>query len=103
MNQYIYRIQLNRPALLVDGPNKEEAAALQDHVAYLEALATKGIVLLAGRTQTDDPDGYGIVILQASTNERANEIMNNDPAVKHNVMRAKIHPYKIAVLSESIV
>lgn len=102
-NQYIYRINLNRPELLTDGPTVEEAKILQDHVSYLERLAAESKVLLAGRTQIASSDAYGIVILSASSETDALDIMNNDPVVKHRVMQAEIHPYKIAVVSDSIL
>ncbi len=103
MNLYIYRVKLNRPELLVDGPTEEETLILQNHAAHLERLASESTVLLAGRTQTNSPDDYGIVILRAKSEMHAIEIMNTDPAVKHQVMQAKLQPYRIATISDSIV
>ena len=96
--QYLYRLQLVRPALLTDGPTDEEAAVIREHVAYLEKLAKDSSVLLAGRTQAV----FGIVILGAASDEQAQDIMNNDPAVKYGVMTADIFPFSIAVLSDAI-
>lgn len=101
--QYLYRIQPIRPTLLTEGPTQDEAAVLQQHVSYLENLAKEGTVLLAGRTQTEDPSAFGIVILQAETAEMAHSLMENDPAVHHEVMRAELFPYRIAVLSDQII
>ena len=103
MSQFIYRLQLNRPAVLTEGPTEPEAAVLSEHVAYLARLAEEGTVLLAGRTQTDAADGYGIVLLSAGSEHEAQQVMESDPAVREGVMRAQLHPYRIAVLSESIV
>ena len=100
--QYLYRLQLVRPALLTDGPTEEEAETIQQHVAYLQKFATDSTVLLAGRTQADAPEVFGIVILRVATEEKARDIMNNDPAVKYGVMTADIFPFSIAVLSKEI-
>ena len=102
MSQYIYRIQLIRPEILTDGPNDKESAILQDHASYIDHLTQQSKVLLAGRTQTNDADAFGIVILRATSDEEAIEIMQQDPAVQHKVMRAEIFPFKTAFLSRGI-
>ena len=102
-SEYIYQLKLNRPALLTEGPTDEEADVLAQHGSYLQGLASSGEVLLAGRTQIDSEEAYGIVIIAATSAEAAEKIMLNDPAVHHNVMRAELHPYKIAVLSDEIL
>ena len=101
-SQYVYTLTLLRPELLKEGPTEIEADVLAAHVEYLQARARDGEVLLAGRTQTDDTASFGLVILQASDDEQANNLMRNDPAVKHHVMQAELFPYRIAVLSEAI-
>lgn len=103
MQQYIYRIQLLRPQILTDGPTERESEILEDHAAYLSELTEQSKVLLAGRTQTVDPDAFGIVILSVSSEDEAINIMNNDPAVKYKVMKNEIFPFKIAFLSENTV
>jgi uncharacterized protein YciI len=102
-HQYIYRIQPNRPELLTDGPTKSEAKILRDHVAYIEGLVDSANILLAGRTQTADPNGFGIVIVSASSEEEGRAIMDEDPVVKTNLMKAEFFTYKIAFLSDSIL
>lgn len=102
-NQYIYKLQLTRSDLLTDGPTEQEAAIFEEHVSYLEALAEQSKVLLAGRTQTDEPSGFGIIILNTDTEGEAMNIVRNDPAVKHGVMQAEFFPYRIAVSPNAIV
>jgi uncharacterized protein YciI len=96
MKQWIYKLQLLRPELLSEGPNAMEAAALSRHVAYLREAQAEGLLLLAGRTQSEDPAGYGIVIFLASDEATAERFMQKDPAVAEGVMRAGLHPYTIA-------
>jgi len=102
MAQYIYKIQLVRPELLSEGPTEEEAQILEDHASYISELTKQSKVLLAGRTQITESEAYGIVIISTPTESEAIEIMNNDPAVLHKVMRADFSPYNIAYISASI-
>ena len=101
MNQYLYKIQLNRIEILSEGPTDDEARALSQHAAYVSRLADEGVVLLAGRTQTADSNGFGIVIFVADSEEAAKQIVAADPAVRNQVMRAELFPYRIAYTSLS--
>lgn len=102
-NQYIYKLHPVRPEMLTKGPTDSESNILGAHVAYLEQLSKKAVVLLAGRTQTTDDATFGIVILKAGSESEARDIMENDPAVIGGVMNAELFPYRISILSRSIV
>jgi uncharacterized protein YciI len=95
--QYLYRIQPTRAEMLRDGPTAEEAEIVGHHFEYLQRLAARGVVLLAGRTLTEDADSFGIVILAASTESEARAIMDDDPAVARGVMQARLYPFRIAL------
>jgi len=101
MSQFLYRIQPARPGMLTEAPTEHEAQVLGEHFAYLSELADRGTVLMAGRTLTADDRTFGIAILVASTFAEAETIMNDDPAVKHGVMRAELFPYRVALWSRS--
>ncbi len=98
---YLYRIQPTRSAMLTEGLTAEERAIMTEHFSYLQRLTEQGVMILVGRTQTTGEDSMGIAIFNASSDEEARAIMNNDPAVKQHVMSAKIFPYRIALLSEA--
>ncbi|MEM7002428.1 MAG: YciI family protein [Pseudomonadota bacterium] len=100
--QYLYRLQLCRGELLTSGPTDAEAQVLQAHAAYVQHLADESTVLLAGRTQTDTPDTFGIVIFRAASRAAAQAIMQADPAVQNGVMQAQLFPYHIASLAPDI-
>lgn len=87
--------------MLTDGPTEREAQIVGEHFAYLSKLTGEGTVLMAGRTLNADEHTFGIVILIAATTEEARAIMNNDPAVKHGVMRAELFPYRVALWSKA--
>ena len=94
--QYIYVLRPSRPEMLTAGPTEREAVVIGEHAAYLVDLTSRNILLMAGRTQTIGPDTMGLAIIQAPSEAEAAEIMKNDPAVKHGVMTATLHPYEIA-------
>lgn len=95
--QYLYRIQPARPAMLAEGPTEAEARAVGEHFAYLQDLVRRGVVLLAGRTLTDDEESFGIVVFVAAGEPEARAIMTADPAVRAGVFRARLFPYRIAL------
>lgn len=94
--QFLYVLRATRLGMLTAGPTDEEAAVLEQHVAYLSGLATAGRVLLFGRTQTHDDATRGYVIFQAVDEAAARALVEGDPAVSAGVMSAELHPYKIA-------
>ena len=95
--QFLYRIQPVRAAMLVEGPTSEESRVVGEHFEYLKRLVGEGVVLLAGRTLNTDPSSFGIVILRADSQEEARSVMEADPAVRQGVMRADLFPYRIAL------
>ena len=97
--QFLYRIQPTRPGMLSEGPTAEEAAIVGAHFEYLKRLMDKGVVILAGRTQTTDSSSFGIVIFRAESPEKAESIVQADPAVSGGVMSAELFPYRIALMA----
>jgi uncharacterized protein YciI len=101
MRQFLYRIQPVRVAMLTEGPTEFEARVVEEHFAHLEELVAEGTVLMAGRTLNADERTFGIVVLVAASDAQAAELVRNDPAVRHGVMRAELFPYRIALWSPS--
>jgi uncharacterized protein YciI len=96
MSEYLYRLQLTRPAMLIDGLTPAEREVVTAHHAYLQGLAAAGVVLLFGRTQTTDASTFGIVVFRAASPDEASRIMTDDPAVRAGVMRAEVFPFRVA-------
>ena len=94
--QYLYKVVPNRLEMLAGGLTEDENRLVGEHFQYLVQLSEKGVCLLAGRTSTNDQSTFGIVILTTDSDENANQIMRNDPAVKHGVFAGEIFPFKIA-------
>ncbi|MFG0252948.1 MAG: YciI family protein [Phycisphaerales bacterium JB038] len=94
--QHLYRLQPTRIDMLETGPTAREGAIIEEHFAYLQRLCGERLVLLAGRTLTEDADAFGIVILNADET-RARALMEADPAVRGGVMTATLFPFKVAL------
>ena len=98
--QYLYTIKPTRREMLSEGPTAEESRAIEEHFSYLKVLTERRIVILAGRTLNDDETGFGIIIFEAQSEAAALEVMNNDPAVHKGVMKARLYPYRIALMRD---
>jgi uncharacterized protein YciI len=101
MNQYLYRIHPTRMAMLSEGPTAQESELVSQHFSYLQGLMSQGKLILAGRTQTADPDGMGIIIFKAESDQAAQAMVDGDPAVANGVFKAKLFPYRVALIAES--
>lgn len=101
-SHFLYRIQPSRAGFL-DESTPEEDGWVAKHFAYLKTLTEQGIVLLAGRTLTDDADSHGLVLFGAESEEAARAVMEEDPAVAAGVFRAELFPFRIALVSKAIV
>jgi uncharacterized protein YciI len=100
LQQYLYLIQPTRIAMLTDGPTPQEAEIISRHFDYLKALTERGIVILAGRTLNSDESSFGIIIFRSESEEAAHTIVTDDPAVQFGVMRARLFPYRIALMAD---
>lgn len=79
--------------------SQADQAVVGEHFKRLVKSKTDGIVVLAGRTnyELNNPDMMGLIIFYAKDDAAALQFMMEDPAVKNNIMLAKVHPYGIAV------
>ena len=101
MAEFIYVLRPVRADMLETGLTGREGAALADHFAYLQALATRGVVRLAGRTVTTGPETFGIVVFEAADEAAAHSVVRNDPAVRDGIMAAEVWPFRVALVGAS--
>lgn len=94
--EFVYVLKPSRLSMLTEGATEEESRVLSKHAQYMDGLAKKGVVEFAGRTQNEDESTFGLVVFHAQTEAAAQQLMADDPAVKHGVMTARLFPYKIA-------
>ena len=96
--QFIYLFEAVRPEMVTENyvwtERENEIAA--EHFAYLQRATEAGTVLLAGRSQ--DGIGPALVILEADSEAEARAFMEGDPFVANGLMRARLHPYRAALV-----
>lgn len=101
MKQFIYVIEATRPELATDPGawTEDENRIGREHFAYLERATEEGTVLLAGRAA--DGLGPAIVIFEAASEGKARRFMENDPFIASGLMRARLHPFRAALVRGS--
>lgn len=86
-------------------PTREEGEIASRHAAYVKQLVDEGVSLIAG--PCFDPTGVptgekavplampaaGIVIFKAKNREKAQTIMDNDPAIQNGVFKGLLAPF----------
>lgn len=94
---FIYVLRPCRQGLS-DAPTPEEEASLDEHFQYLRRELEEGGLILAGPCL----DGaLGVVVFRAPTEEAAREFMEADPAVRHGLMRAELHPFRVSLVEKA--
>ncbi|WP_299794517.1 YciI family protein [uncultured Shewanella sp.] len=97
MKQFIYQLFPTRVEMLSEGADARESLILDDHFNYLKGLKENEVVLMAGRTLTQDKSTFGIVILEVESESAAEAIMHRDPVVEKGVMKAVLSPFRVAI------
>lgn len=98
LKHHVYVFEAIRPELVTD-PDAWTEADLRiaaEHFAYLQRATDEGIVILAGRLT--DGIGPAIVILDIAEEQEALGFMENDPFVAGGLMRARLHPFRAALV-----
>ncbi len=93
MAEFIIFLEPTRPQI-PDDPTPREAELVCLHFEYLEKLTQQGIVKLAGRCLNEP---LGLVILEADSLEKAQKILQEDPAAREGIFTGKVRPFRIAL------
>lgn len=94
--EFLYQIRPVR-AEFMENQTKEEQEKLQSHFLYLQNLLEKGKLVLAGPCLDAS---FGIVILQNTNEEEAHRIMENDPAIRGEIMTGSLYPFRVSLIKE---
>jgi uncharacterized protein YndB with AHSA1/START domain/uncharacterized protein YciI len=92
---FLIRLRPNRDTFL-DDITEEERAHINEHFEYLKDLHSRGVALMAGRTEDAS---VGLVLVRTDSEGAAEEIMRNDPAVKAGVFIATMDPFLLALMA----
>ena len=97
MSAFIYVLRAIRPAMVGD-PRPEEESRLGEHFEYLSRALDQGRLVLAGPCLDGE---FGVVIFRADTQEAARQFMEDDPAVRHGLMTAELHSFRVSLLEKA--
>lgn len=97
--QFIYVLKLIPRLLDEKNWTKEDSEVVGRHFRRLQQLHKEGNVILAGRTLNEsDPSQFGVVIIEANSEAEARKMMEEDDAVKENIMTAQLFPFSVALI-----
>ncbi|MFT8309692.1 MAG: YciI family protein [Sporolactobacillus sp.] len=95
MDQFVAIIRPHRENF-VDTMTSDEEAIMEKHFRYLKEILANGRLILAGPCLTGE---FGLIIFEAENWEAARRMIEQDPSVTANVMKAELHPYRVSLLA----
>ena len=60
-----------------------------EHAAFADDLAARGVIVLGGPIASDDPDDIALLAVEAPDEAAARAVFDADPWTKHQVFRLK--------------
>jgi len=75
--------------------DKEANQALAGHGQYWDKQLKEGRAILAGGMKGDYWDNVALIVFEAESEAKAQEIVKNDPAVKAYVFQAQVRPFDV--------
>lgn len=82
----------------VDDATPAESAIIESHFTYLKKLQVKETLLMAGRIEDAR---FGLALIEAEDEEKANSIMQADPAVAGHLFSGELFPFRLALFGEN--
>jgi len=81
----------------ITNPKEDEDKIMVDHFYYLMSLLKQKKLFLAGPTLIPE-DPFGIIILEAETEEQAKKLLENDPSIKVGIQKiADFRPIRLSL------
>jgi len=95
--QYFYAVIKPYRQDFIINPKEEEEQIMSDHFLYLKSLLEQQKLYLAGPTLIPE-DPFGLIILEADTEEDARNLLENDPSVKAGIQKiADFRPIRLSL------
>lgn len=93
---FFYKLISPRPDFHIT-MSDDEKSAMSEHMVYWADLFSRGVVAVYG--PVFDPSGvFGMAVLETGTEEDANSIRDNDPAVVAGVCTAQLLPMEAGMI-----
>ena len=98
---FMYALYPTRLAMLTEGPTEAERAAAAEHWTCSQKLLEDGVIIFGGRTLERTSDGsFAVCVISAESEQEARRVMDNDPAVKAGVFRARLFPFQPMLMGD---
>jgi uncharacterized protein YciI len=97
VQQHLLRLEPVRKDFSLQTLTPDERRIAGEHMAYLRSLQAEGKLMLAGQAFDAKRGFWGISILNTADPEAAAAILNADPAVKQNLLRGEVIPFRTVV------
>jgi uncharacterized protein YciI len=72
-----------------DGRAIREQAFWPEHAAFADLLVEKGVIILGGPVDSDDPDDIALLAVEAADEAAARAAFGPDPWLVHGIFRLK--------------
>lgn len=98
---FIYILKLTDRYEHPENWSDETNKATDMHWNYLVDLHARQVMQLVGRTSYSPghKELLGIAVFTAENEEKARQIMDNDPSIIHGIMTATLHPFNLSLIA----
>ena len=96
--QFLYLLKLTPKYFDEKNIDDEAMKTVQIHFKRLQDMLEEGKLIFAGRAEVQNDRTFGIVVFDAKSFEDAEQIANDDPAVKAGIMSVEVFPFSVALI-----
>lgn len=72
-----------------DARGNREQAFWDEHAAFMDELVARGVIILGGPVDSDDPGVIALLAVEAPDEAAARAVFGADPWMRHQVFRLK--------------
>jgi len=101
MKEFVYTLVLIDRLFKEENWTQKDEAIVSRHFRHLVELEKEGKLILAGKTDGLDPNTKGLVFLLAESIEKAQKIMERDPAIMEGVMTGTLQEFNVALFNKN--
>lgn len=101
MKDFVYTLVLVDRLFDEDKWTQKDEAIVSRHFKHLVDLETNKKLIMAGKTEGLDPNTKGLVFFQAESLEKAQKIMDSDPAIMEGIMTGTLQEFNVALFNKN--
>lgn len=85
----VFAVRTARGARWDGARDNREQAYWDEHAAFMDGLVEKGVVILGGPIDSDDPEDIALIAVEATDEEAVHAAFAADPWMTHGIFRLK--------------